>query len=67
MQFFRVGWDDRVLLVPAIKNTSQEIKEIFLFFGPMNPYKDWKTKLDRAHFLKVQLCKIPVCLALAIL
>ena len=27
----------------------------------MYPLKDWKAKLERAHFLKVQSDKIPVC------
>ena len=29
--------------------------EFFLFWVPINPYKDWKVKLERAHFSKVQL------------
>ena len=27
---------------------------------PITPYKDWKAKLERAHFSKVQSGKIPV-------
>ena len=37
------------------------IKNLFLFRVPMNPQKDWKAKLERPHFLKVQPGKITVC------
>ena len=38
------------------------IKRIFLFRVPMNPQKDWKAKLERAHFFKVRSDRITVCL-----
>ena len=38
------------------------IKKIFLFRVPMNPQKDWKAKLERPHFFKVQPGKITVCI-----
>ena len=44
----------------AIKNPLQELKKILLFWAPMNPSKDWKAKLERAHFSKVQSSKITV-------
>ena len=28
---------------------------------PITPYKDWKVKLERAHYSKVQSGKITVC------
>ena len=43
----------------AIKNPSR-IKKIFLFWVPMNTKKDWKAKLERPHFFKVQSGKITV-------
>ena len=30
---------------------------------PMNPQKDWKAKLEKAYFLKVQSGRLAVCLA----
>ena len=38
------------------------IKNSFLFRVSMNPQKDWKAKLERPHFFKVQPGKIQVCL-----
>ena len=35
-----------------------QIEKFFLFRVPMNPQKDWKAKLERAHFFKVQSGKI---------
>ena len=32
-----VGWDGCALLVPAIKNPSQELENSFRFWVPMNP------------------------------
>ena len=40
------------------------IKNFFLFRVPMNPQKDWKAKLERPYFFKVQLGKITVCFVL---
>ena len=40
------------------------IGNFFLFRVPMNPYKDWKAKLERPHFFKVHSGKITVCLIL---
>ena len=37
------------------------IKNFFLFWIPMNFQKDWKAKLERSHFFKVQPGKITVC------
>ena len=37
------------------------IKKFFLFSVPMNPQKDWKAKLERAHFFKVRSDRITVC------
>jgi len=31
------------------------IKKLFLFGVPMNPWKDWRAKLERAHFFKVSV------------
>jgi len=31
------------------------IEKIFLFGVPMNPWRDWKAKLERAHFFKVSV------------
>ena len=36
-------------------------KIFFLFRVPINPYKDWKAKLERPHFFKVQPGKVTVC------
>ena len=36
------------------------IQKIFLFWVPINHQKDWKAKLERDHFLKVQYGKITV-------
>ena len=36
------------------------IEKIFLFCVPNNPLKDWKEKLERAHFLKVQSGRLTV-------
>jgi hypothetical protein len=36
------------------------IKNFFLLWVPMNPKKDWKAKLERPHFFKVQPGKITV-------
>ena len=41
-----------------IKKSLTGIKKIFLFRVPMNPQKDWKAKLERPHFFKVQPGKI---------
>ena len=38
------------------------IEKIFLFRVPMNPQKDWKAKLEKAYFLKVQSGRITVCI-----
>jgi hypothetical protein len=38
-----------------------QIEKFFLFRFPMNPYTDWKAKLERAHFFKVQSDRITVC------
>ena len=35
---------------------------MFLFRVSMDPLKDWKVKLERAHFVKVQSGRITVCL-----
>ena len=44
-------------VIDAIKKPSQELK-IFLYCFPMTPEKDWKAKVERPHFLKVQSGKI---------
>ena len=36
------------------------IQKFFLFWMPINPQKDWKVKLERAHFSTVQSGKITV-------
>ena len=41
-----------------------QIEKFFLFGVPMNPSTDWKAKLERAHFLKVQSDRITVCIQL---
>ena len=38
------------------------IKKLFLFRVSMDPLKDWKVKLKRVHFIKVQYGRITVCL-----
>ena len=44
----------------ALKNPSEEFKSSFCFGCRLNPYKDWKVKLERANFSKVQSVKITV-------
>ena len=39
------------------------IEKTFLIMVPMNPSKDWNTKLERTHFFKVQSGRITVCFA----
>ena len=39
-----------------------QIEKFFLFRVPMNPQKDWKAKLKRAHFFKVRSDRITVCI-----
>ena len=54
------------MAVPCQSGPQQSltgIKKIFWFWVPINPQKDWKAKLDRAHFFKVQCGKIPMCCA----
>ena len=41
--------------------SSQEFIKIFLFRVSMNLYKDWKAKLERAHFFKIRSDRITVC------
>ena len=57
--FFRIGWDGRALLVGPSR-TPHRNKKVFLFWVLMTPWKDWKAKLERPHFLKVQSGKITV-------
>jgi hypothetical protein len=58
-QFFRMGLDGRALLVQPSKVSCRNSK-IFLFWVSITPYKDWKEKLERAHFAKIQSVKITV-------
>ena len=54
-----MGWDGCAVLVP--QESLAGIQKIFLLVVPITPYKDWKVKLARAHFSKVQSGKITVC------
>ena len=61
-QFFRMGWAGMaVLCLCGPQGSLTGIKKIFLFWVTINPKKDWKAKLERAHFFKVQSGKITVC------
>ena len=41
------------------------IQKFFLFWVPINPQKDWKVKLESAHFSRVQSGKTTVCVYLS--
>ena len=52
------------MAVPCQCNPQESlagIQKLFLFWVPINPQKDWKVKLERAHFSKVESGKITVC------
>ena len=58
-----IFWNGLGWLCPvsaALKNPSQEFKFFVLFCVLINLQKDWKIKLERAHFSKVQSGKITV-------
>ena len=46
------------------KKSLTQIKKIFLFRVSMNCQKDWKAKVERPHFLKIQSDRITVWCAL---
>ena len=70
MQFFRLGWYGRDLLVHTSHQESLtgDKKYIFVFgtYESLQRVED-KTSGREGPFLKIQSCKISVCLALAIL
>ena len=59
-----LGW--LCFVSAALQESLKEIQKFFLFWVPITPYKDWKVKLERAHFSKVQSGKITVWLGNAL-
>ena len=50
------------LLYRPSKRTHSNSKDSFVLFRvPLNPWQDWKAKLERTYYFMFQSCKITVC------